>query len=62
LGWCAGSDGVVTTSGDEAVRPSLAFASTRRRYVVPSTSPATVATCDVVAASAGVQTVGVSSP
>src|SRR5689334_1805196 len=62
LACCAGSDGVVTTSGDEAVRPSSAFASIRSRYDVPSTSPLTVATCEVESASAGVQTVGASEP
>src|SRR5436190_19873103 len=57
-----GSDGVVTTSGDEAVRPSFDLASIRSRYDVPSTRPSTVATCDVASASAGVQIVGLSRP
>src|SRR5690348_11412050 len=58
----AGSPGVVNRNGADAVRPSIAVASTQSRYVMLNASPFTTAVCSVEGESAADHSVGVSSP
>src|SRR5262249_49490190 len=58
----AGRPGVVSRNGADAVRPSIAVASTQSRYVALNARPFTTAVCSVEGGSAADQSVGVSSP